>query len=37
MEDFLMYYERLEQYEKCALIVKYVNLLKNTTKKLQLI
>jgi len=39
MEDFLMYYERLEQYEKCALIVKYVNLLKNTSgdKKLQLI
>jgi len=37
MEDFLMYYERLEQYEKCALIVRYVNLLKNTTKKLQLI
>lgn len=33
MEDFLYYYERLEQYEKCSLIVKYVNLLKNTQKQ----
>jgi len=34
MEDFLYYYERIEQYEKCATIVKYVDLLKNTKKKI---
>ena len=34
MEDFLYYYERIEHYEKCALIVKYVNLLKRTKKKI---
>lgn len=34
MEDFLHYYERIEHYEKCALIVKYVNLLKRTKKKI---
>ena len=34
MEDFLLYYERIEHYEKCALIVKYVDLLKNTKKKI---
>jgi len=33
MEDFLYYYERIEHYEKCALIVKYINLLKRTKKK----
>ena len=36
MEDFLNYYEKIEQYEKCALIVKYVNLLKSTRMKKQL-
>lgn len=34
MEDFLYYYERIEHYEKCALIIKYVNLLKRTKKKI---
>ena len=33
LEDYLYYYERLEQYEKCAIIVKYVDLLKKSYKK----